>query len=132
GRVPDGYYEHKGIAVGDVNSDGREDVAVADIYRGLEILRNHGPATPAYDPEAPFVGIRDMFPADFSWNVSTAVHPLIRFTGDVSTAMHPMIRVTGDVSAAMAHLVDGDTGAVVPSTLERNAGAHTVTVVPNQ
>jgi hypothetical protein len=83
-----GHYEPQGLAVGDINGDGRPDVVLADPNNGLVILYNAGaadlgpPSTqilkgpPPYssgDPQSfTFVGLDDMSPVgslQYSWSV---------------------------------------------------------------
>jgi uncharacterized repeat protein (TIGR01451 family) len=46
------HYEPKGLAVGDVTGDGRNDIAIADYNHGLVVLRNVG-SYPPPDPTPP-------------------------------------------------------------------------------
>jgi type VII secretion-associated serine protease mycosin len=111
-----------GVAVGDLNGDGRTDVVgpgdIATNGPGVVVFRQaSGAAAPATAQEF----VRMVTPSDSTdaWGLNTA--PQVGFQVDINPA---------SLTSSTVKLIDGRTGSVVPSSLSYNASAKTVTVTP--
>jgi hypothetical protein len=68
------WYNRQGLALGDVNSDGRPDAVIADYNSGLVVVPNTGGPVPAVDAH---VWVTATTPADGATGVPTTAQPRI-------------------------------------------------------
>jgi hypothetical protein len=109
------HYNVQGLALGDINDDGLIDAVIADYNSGLVVLRNGSGPSPAGEQ----VWVRDVAPADFATGV--AVNKLPRVS--LQRALDP-----ASVNDATVRLVNGRTGATVPTTPVYDAATKTITL----
>lgn len=111
------HYNTQGLAVGDVNGDGRVDVAIADYNHGLVVLRNSSSLTPAGEQE----WVSSASPADFATGRSTGEKPTVKFARDVDAA---------SVTSSTVRLLHGRTGSAVSALVSYDADVRTATITP--
>jgi len=110
-------YNVQGLALGDVNGDGRPDAVIADYNNGMLVLGDQAGRAPGRDP----LWVRDVTPADFAVNVVRDAVPGVTFQRVLDPA---------SVDASTVSLVHGRTGAAVAVTLSYDAAANSVTLQP--
>ena len=112
------WYTVQGLALGDINGDGRTDAVIADYNSGLVVLRNNnGPALGGSQ-----AWIRDAVPADFASGVAPNAVRSVTFQRAVDT---------GSVSSSTVRLLHGRTGAAVTASVSYDAGSRTARVTPS-
>lgn len=111
------HYNPQGLALGDVNGDGRTDAVVADYNNGLVVLRNSSGPTPGGAQD----WVSDASPAEWSTGVAQSAAPTVKFVRALDPA---------SVTTATVRLVHGRTGSTVASTVSYDAATDTVTIKP--
>jgi subtilisin family serine protease len=110
-------YNVQGLALGDVNGDGRKDAVIADYNSGMLVLNNQAGIAPGRAK----LWIRNVTPADFAVGVAAPVTPTLTFARDLDPA---------SVNASTVRLVHGRTGATVPAAVSYDAATNAVTLQP--
>jgi subtilisin family serine protease len=108
----------KGMAVGDVDNDGRADMAVVGPTMGLAVLRQAGPPNGLSGER---VWVRDTTPADGSSGAAATVNPTLRFVRPLNPT---------SVTPATVTLTDGATGATVPAGVSYDPATHFAVLHP--
>ncbi|MGH9002659.1 MAG: FG-GAP-like repeat-containing protein, partial [Acidimicrobiia bacterium] len=116
-------YPLKGLAIGDVDSDSRPDVAAVDQYRMLYALTQQAPIYVTPDPGGDHVWVRDTVPADGAGGADPAVAPTIRFGRPLDPA---------SVTSEAFSLLDGFTGAPVPAGFSYDPATGSAALHPHQ
>jgi hypothetical protein len=104
------------LSIGDLDSDGVNDLAAVSYNDGLYV--HHHQSVAATEGAGPWLSATS--PAAHATGVATSVRPTVTFGRDV---------LDSTVNGYSVALVDGRTGAVVPSSLSRSG--RTVTIRPN-
>ena len=110
------HYNTQGLALGDINGDGKIDAVVADYNSGLVILRN-GTVTPGEQG-----WVWNVSPSDFATGAPLATTPTVTFKRPVDPA---------SVTSSTVKLVNGRTGADVPATVTFDATGSAATITPS-
>ncbi|MFU8854683.1 S8 family serine peptidase [Micromonospora sp. SL1-18] len=108
-------YQPHGLALGDINGDGKVDAVTANPDNGLVVLYNG--AEPG--PVGAQGWVRDASPADFATGVAVTAKPTVTFARNVNAAT---------VTSSTVRLINGRTGAAVPVNL--SVSGATVTLAP--
>ncbi|SCL17659.1 Repeat domain-containing protein [Micromonospora rhizosphaerae] len=116
-RASASSFTTQGLALGDIDGDGRTDAVMADYNDGLVVLRNNNGPTRG----GPQMWVRDVAPADFASEVASAAVPSVTFQRAVDAE---------SVSSSTVRLLNGRTGAAVAATVSYDAGSHTARVTP--
>jgi hypothetical protein len=111
------HYGDDGLALGDLNGDGRTDFAVADYNHGLVVVRQ---SASVEGPEER-LSIRDHGPADFAFGFSRTGNPTIEFTRDMDASS-----MTGNT----VFLFRGNNGKVVTVSVAYDPATRTATIDP--
>jgi hypothetical protein len=109
------HYNTQGLALGDVNGDGRIDAVIADYLNGLDVITN---GTTALGEQA---WVRGVSPADFTTGLGLGTAPSVTFARTVDPA---------SVTSSTVRLVNGRTGADVPAAVGFDAGTGIATLTP--
>jgi hypothetical protein len=108
-------YAARALATGDIDSDGRADIVVADIAGPMWLIQNSG-ILPTLDP----AWLRSGAPEGTPFNVDTAVHPSIAFGRTMNET----------TLSANARLLDRN-GEAVAIVLGFDGGTQTLGVAPD-
>jgi type VII secretion-associated serine protease mycosin len=111
------HYNVQGLALGDINGDGRNDAVTADYANGLVVFGNAA-GTPLLGEQR---WVRDVAPADFTTGAAVDTAPRVSF----QRALDP-----ASVDSTTVRLVHGRTGATVPATPSYDELTKTVTLAP--
>ncbi|WP_271190382.1 S8 family serine peptidase, partial [Dactylosporangium matsuzakiense] len=118
------YIDPGGLAVGDINSDGRIDVVVADFNSGLILMRNGGGSTPGGEQ----AWVKSTGIADFATGVALDAKPTITFTRSVDASKIRLVHgVTGQTVPASVSF-SGDTATITPSAALQDNTPYRVVV----
>ncbi len=113
----------KALALGDIDSDGKVDLAVAGRGTGLVLLTQGTPIDTFPDPGGERVWVRDTTPADGSTGAAVAVTPSLRFARPLDPA---------SVSPATVTLTDGANGVAIPAGVAYDPATNSAVVHPHQ
>ena len=114
--VAPGYYNVQGLALGDINGDGRIDAAIADNH-GLQTLYSGRAPAPGLDKAF----VRGVSPADFGTGLAVGTVPTVTFAPEVDPA---------SVTDSTVRLVHGRTGATVPAAISYDGTARLAKLTP--
>ena len=118
GKISQSEHGPKGLAVGDLNHDGRADLVITN-NRGFDWipLRAIIPGAVPYGQ----MWVRDMLPAPGATDVPVGTTPTVRFAPPINP---------GSIDPSSVRLTDAVTGAAIPTTVTFDGPSNSVIIRP--
>jgi type VII secretion-associated serine protease mycosin len=111
------HYSPQGLAVGDINGDGRKETVVATYLTGLVVLSG----SPVAQPTGKAAPVWNVTPAEATTGAAVNTVPKVTFKRPVDPA---------SVTAETVRLLHGTTGATVATRFAFDPAANAVTLTP--
>jgi hypothetical protein len=108
------WFNHDGLALGDIDSDGVDDIVTANHNYGLVVVRHQGSPR----PEGPGPWLAATAPAPHATGVATGTRPRVTFG---------RLMLGATVTSDSVLLLDGRTGGRVPAEVAFDGSAATLT-----